>query len=389
MVYSMFDRESRLVLTEARLKNGFQNQSFDPARLAEATDLALKSITAPHQPLNVLIDENATTFDVRTPANSIEVALQDIDGTFSTLSKSEKLDAVQAVVLNGKLKGLTPKEVLQKFPTASLFISNSENGLQIEADHLVMDGAVMETIMAYLLCDSTLTPNQLPQVVSDRESNIHEVPSESHLCVRDLMKDLAKTSVELHGEKAKTWVTATRSTEDWNAKEQGENKYSRIIPVPIKSELMASEESYAQAREIFCNAGEDINESDVAKIVLQAVRNYGLSRSMCRQLVKASKHIPLSIFSDLPDTLTAIWPKIDSRTLDIPESRKNNNIGDAIESINAAINLFPKEWGPIVFARPSIILPTESGHRNISGYSLSGSTTAKMQEFYDNLSTHL
>lgn len=380
-VYNMFSREPRLVATEAILKDPSQ-YSFNTERLAATAKLALENINAPHQPLNVLIDEQAKTFDVRVPAKQILVALETENNEFQALGEGDVSEA-QAVILNSKLSGLTPKEILQRFPQAYLFISNSDKGLQMEADHLVMDGAVMQTIMTYLLADSSLENIQLPMTQSDRDKNIIDLNINQNDSIKSIMMGIGKSSRDIGGEDSKTWVTALRSTEDWDASTKGRNKLSRIIPVPVNSSDLANEDAFRKARDTFANIEQNINDTDVAYIVLQAVKNLRLSRDFCRNLVKTSSIFPFGLIGELPNALTAIWPHICFDELDIPESSINSTIGDYVKSVTAAINLFPKEWGPVVFARPSITLPSSQGDVKIKGLSLSGSSTNKMQAFAD------
>lgn len=386
-IYCMFPKEARLVdITASMNIEGM----FDTKRLAEATHNALTTLKAPHQPLQIYIDEEASSFDLRQPASIINVAYETEKGWSFTAGVPSDLGQIQAVISKGCVLGLMPKQYLEQFPGAFLYISqfesdsgsDSEHGLRIEADHLVMDGAMMEAIMAHLLINSEYTATSPTRVLSDRKPCGEDISAVRNLSVRDTMQSLGKTSSKLGGSNAHTWVTSTRKTEDCNPGTTS-NRFNRIIPIPVNSaNLGGNDEQYTQAKSEFQNPEQDTNATGVAAIIQSSVNALGLSRNICKQIVSASKAFPFAAIGELPNILTALWPKLDYHELNIPDERTNKTIGDNVKSITARINLFPEKWGPLVVARPHLLLPTASGNtKKFCDFAVSGKSAHEMQEF--------
>lgn len=384
LLFSFIPRINRFVSVEVDLLD-FHMQHFRHRELAEVALLTLSTmhkLRPPNQPLFVSIDPKHS-FDPRIPQKTLTAAVEGKDGSYSFLrinsENSTVFDVplvapeqVQIVVRYSKTNGLTPSKTLKRFSGAYCFLENSINGLQMEFDHMVADGTVMQMLLRSLIVGVPLTMMPLPINVTDRVTNMILVPNIGQQTRTSAVLKQIQNAVNAltHSERGIVLINAIKQIA-----EESPSKLGRIVPIPVPSDEVLAAFDVESEHYVFRAEG---MQNTPLGVIAEQMKLGNYPRSLLRFALRASSRIPGRLFPISPTALISFAPTIPS---ELPEFVKieNPKIGERVLSVKAELNMFPKSWGPVVITKASILFPGRDDP--LTTYTLSGKTQLSLRSF--------
>ena len=357
VLYDAMEKESRIFDASIAFVEGSPNY-LDPQEISQTL--------AKYFELNPTAVPTLNN-DLQGKGPQIEV----VDANAKKITKAQR--SAKIVVLNGIVQGLVPKDIIDMFPDAGIFVENTPEGINISGDHFALDALQISPIVINLLTQCRLVEQPDCEVtISDRQPH-SRIVNASRTNATNLFIAAAEVSKEMRGENSFLYVPQITQPND------------RITPIPVAIGNILDETTRASTIADLTNRDKLMAQTPIGEAISRS-RLDAFPKGLVSMIYKLGiRFAPVKLLPNVGGLVSCAPPVSWKRST----GTVNPDVGSQVKSIGLNLEMFPKKWRvPLVLAITGT-LPTSTGTKIFNTISVTGTEDALLDEFSERLSAQL